>query len=189
MEYRYSPKPQNKNATYLTVVLGLLSLLMLALGMGNVLEARTLWHFLFLVLIVATLFLFLRYFSSCYLYVISEEWGEPTLVVYHVQGKRLSAQCRLALSHLLRVVEVPDERTPEGQAALREYAEERRRYAYRATLGAAATQILYGIEGRERFALRIEGDAAFMEALRAAQGRALHYAAEHGVEEDEDADE
>ena len=182
MEYRYVPKPQNKNATYLVTALGLLTLLMLGLGMGNLGGLRTLWHALFLPLAVATIFFFLRYFSSAYLYVITEEWGEPTLVINRIQGRRLSVHCRLGLSNLLGLVEVADASSPEGREALLKFRAERVRYSYLATVGAAQTQILYGREGGQRFAIRIEGDAAFLGVLRDAATRAALYK----KEDDED---
>lgn len=185
MEYRYTPRPKNKNVSYLLLALFVLCGLTLGLGMGDFLSARAIWHFLFLLLIVAAIFLFLRYYSSAYVYVITEEFSEPMLVIYHTQGRRHSVHCRLALSHLLRVVEVPDEKSPEGKQALREFSEERLRYSYRATLGSAPTQIIYGMEGRERFAIRIEGDAAFMEALSAATARAAMYAVSEEEADDE----
>lgn len=182
MEYRYVPRAKNKNATYLVTALGLLCLASLGLGMGNVGALRTLWHAIFLPLAVATIFFFLRYFSSAYLYVITEEWGEPTLVINRIQGRRLSTHCRLALSNLLRLVEVADEKSEEGRAELAKFRAERVRYSYLATIGAASTQILYGREGGQRFAIRIEGDAAFLSVLRDAAERAALYKRE----EDED---
>ncbi|MBR7095161.1 MAG: hypothetical protein IKC73_02975, partial [Clostridia bacterium] len=106
MEYRYRPRPANKNATWLLSALGIGAILLFTLGMANVLEMRSLWQFSALLLAVAALFVFLRYFSTYYVYTITEEWGTPTLIVSHVQGKRHSTHCRLSLSHLLRVVEV-----------------------------------------------------------------------------------
>ncbi len=175
MEYRYRPRPANKNATWLLAVLGTLAILLLGLGMANLLEMRSLWQFISLLFAVAALFVFLRYFSTYYIYTITEEWGTPTLIVSHVQGKRHSTHCRLSLSHLLRVVEVPDPESTEGRAALSDFMSERVRYSYVATLGKAATQILYGREGGTRFAIRLEADAAFMSALAAATRRAGTY--------------
>ena len=175
MEYRYRPTPANKNATWLLTAFGLLALAFLGLGMGNLFSLRSVWHLCFLVLGVAALFVFLRYFSSYYLYAITSEWGVPTLVISHVQGKRHSTHCRLTLSHLLRVVEVPDPTSPEGRAALAEFMAERVRYAYLATIGKTSTVILYGREGGQRFAIRIEADAAFMAALAAAKESAGAY--------------
>lgn len=182
MEYRYVPKPQNKNATYLVTALGLLTLLMLGLGMGNVGNLRPLWHAIFLPLAVAAIFFFLRYFSSAYLYVITEEWGEPTLVINRIQGRRLSTHCRLALSNLLRLVEVRDAKTEEGRAEMTKFRAEPVRYSYLATIGSVPTQILYGREGGQRFAIRIEGDSAFLGVLRDAAARAALYK----KEDDED---
>jgi hypothetical protein len=155
--------------------------------MGNVGALRTLWHAIFLPLAVATIFFFLRYFSSAYLYVITEEWGEPTLVISHVQGRRLSTHCRLGLSNLLRLVEVEDKTTPEGQKALAEFGAERARYVYLATIGNAPSQILYGREGGTRFAIRIEADAAFLDVIR--KGAELAAAYRLNDEENEDDEE
>ena len=190
MEYRYKPQAKNKNALLLLFVLTALAAASLALGMAKLFAANALWHFLFLLCAVGALYVLLRFFCTSYLYVITEEWGEPTLVIYHVQGRRLSTQCRLALSHLLRIVEVTDPTDAEGQRALAEFNAERARYSYLATLGKAPTQVIYGREGGVRFAIRIEGDAEFMNALSAAALRAEAYAAAHPTdEEDEDADE
>ncbi len=184
MEYRYLPKAQNKNATYLVTGLGLLALFVLGLGMGNVGSLRTLWHAIFLPLAVATIFLFLRYFSSAYLYVITEEWGEPTLVINRIQGRRLSTHCRLALSNLLLLVEVADARSPEGRDAMAKFRAERARYSYLATIGSAPTQILYGREGGQRFAIRIEGNAEFLGVLRDAAERAAAYRREEADDDE-----
>lgn len=184
MEYRYTPRPKNKNATYLVTGLGLLAMLMLGLGMGNAASMRALWHMLFLLLAVATIFLFLRYFSSAYLYTITEEWGEPTLVISRIQGRRLSTHCRLSLSHLLRLVEVADAKNAEGERAMADFRAERIRYSYLATIGSVPTQILYGREGGQRFAIRIEGDSEFLAVLRGAIDRAAAYRSS-----EEDADE
>ena len=175
MEYRYRPRPANKNATWLLSALGIGAILLFTLGMANVLEMRSLWQFSALLLAVAALFVFLRYFSTYYVYTITEEWGTPTLIVSHVQGKRHSTHCRLSLSHLLRVVEVPDPDTAEGRDALADFMSERVRYSYLATLGKCQTQILYGREGGTRFAIRLEADASFMKALSAAVERAGTY--------------
>ncbi len=172
MEYRYTPKAQNKNAIYLTGGLFALAALFLAFGAGNLLSLRPLWHFLFISSAVLMLFIFLRYYSSSYLYTLTEEWGEPTLVVSHVQGRRLSTHCRLSLSNLLKLVEVPDPDSEEGRLALGDFRAERMRYSYLATIGKAKTQILYGKEGGRRFAIRIEGDDAFVAVLRDAAARA-----------------
>lgn len=188
MEYRYRPKAANKNAVWIVSVLAVLAAAMLGLGMGNVLAKRTLWNFLFLLLAVADVYILFRYFLSSYVYIISEEWGEPTLVVAHVQGKRLSTHCRLTLSRLLKVVPVPDADSPDGKAALAEYAAERVRYAYLATLGKAPTQIIYGREGGQRFAIRIEADEAFMTALAEATARAGVYSYDDGAEDYGDSD-
>ena len=188
MEYRYQPRPKNKNALWLLFVLTALAAVSLALGMAKLFSAGALWHFLFLVCAVGALYVLLRYFCASYLYVITEEWGEPTLVIYHVQGRRLSTHCRLALSHLLRTVSVPDPTDAEGQKALAEFNAERARYSYLATLGKAPTEIIYGREGGVRFAIRIEADADFMQALHAAVERAVAYAAANPTEEDEDDD-
>ena len=186
MEYRYQPKAANKNAVWIVSTLGALAVGMLGLGMGNVLALRTLWHSLFLVLAVAAVYLLFRYFLSSYVYIITEEWGEPTLVITQVQGKRMSTHCRLTLSRLICVVPVPDPTSPEGRAALSDYMAERVRYAYLATMGKAPTQIVYGREGGVRFAIRIEGDAAFMAALAEATARAGVYSYDDGEDYDED---
>ncbi len=172
MEYRYCPRPQNKNATYLTCGLSGASALMLALGMGNVAGTRTLWHFLFLFLLVAALFVFLRYLSSSYVYELTDAWGEPTLVISQMQGKRLSVHLRLGLAHLFRLDTVEDAKSEEGERAMCDFRAERVRYSFLATMGDVPTQILYGREEGVRFAVRIEGDAAFLAALREAMLRA-----------------
>ena len=56
------------------------------------------------------------------------------------------------------------------------------RYSYLATIGSVPTQILYGREGGQRFAIRIEGDSAFLGVLRDAAARAALYK----KEDDED---
>ena len=182
MEYRYRPTPANKNAAYLLTSLGLLALTFLGLGMGNLFSLRSLWHLGFLIFAVGALFVFLRYFSSYYVYTVTAEWGEPTLVISHVQGKRLSTHCRLALSHLLRIVEVPDPASPEGREALAAFCAERIRYSYLATVGKAPSVILYGCEGGRRFAIRIEPDAAFMSALLTAKEAAGVYSYDESEE-------
>ena len=103
-----------------------------------------------------------------------------------MQGKRLSTHCRLTLSRLIRVVPVPDPKSPEGRAALADYMAERVRYAYLATMGKAPTQIVYGREGGVRFAIRIEADAAFMAALAEATARAGVYSYDEGDDYDEE---
>ncbi len=183
MEYRYRPMPANKNATWLLSVLGLVSLSFLGFGMGDLLSLRSVWHLCFLIFGVASLFVFLRYFSSYYVYTVTTEWGEPTLVVSHAQGKRLSTHCRLGLSHLLRIVEVPDPTSPEGREALAGFYAERIRYSYLATVGKTSTVILYGREGGQRFAIRLEPDAAFMTALLAAKDTAGVYSYDDPEEE------
>ncbi len=183
MEYRYSPKPKNKNALCFVTGLFALSALFLAFGMGDLLSLRAVWHFLFLISAVSMLFVFLRYHSSSYVYTVTDALGEPMLIVSHVQGRRLSTHCRLSLSRLLRLVEVPDPESAEGRAALADFRAERVRYSYLATIGKASTQILYGREGGRRFAIRIEGDEAFLSVLREAAARAASYATE---EEDDD---
>lgn len=188
MEYRYKPQPKNKNALWLLLTLTALAALSLALGMGNVLATRALWHFSFMIFAVAAIYVLLRYFCTSYLYVITEEWGEPTLVIYHVQGRRLSAHCRLALSHLLRVVEVEDAISDASTKALSDFRAERTRYSYLSTLGNARTQIIYGREGGVRFAIRMEADDAFMQVLSDSVERAVAYAAAHFAEEEQDDD-
>ena len=188
MEYRYKPQSKNKNALYLLFVLTALATLSLALGLANLFAANADWHLLFLTSAVSAVYVLLRYFCSSYLYVITEEWGEPTLVIYHVQGRRLSTHCRLSLSHLLRIAEVAEPTSDEGQKALAEFNAERVRYSYRATLGKAPTQIIYGREGGTRFAVRIEADADFMRVLHEGVERAMAYAAANPTEEDEEND-
>ncbi len=183
MEYRYSPKPGNKNALYLVMGLFALCGLFLAFGMGNLLSVRSLWHLLFLFSAVSMLFIFLRYQSSSYIYTVTDAYGEPMLIVSHTQGKRISTHCRLLLSRLSALVDVPDPDSEEGRAALADFRAERVRYSYLATIGKAKTQILYGREGGRRFAIRIEGDEAFLTVLREAAARAASYATE---EEDDD---
>ena len=186
MEYRYKPQPANKNALWLLFALMTLAALCLALGMSDLLAAGALWQFAFLVFAVGAIYVLLRYFCTSYLYLITEEWGEPTLVVMHLQGRRHTTHCRLALSHMLRLVELADKTSEESNRAIADFRAERVRYAYLATLGNAKTQILYGREGGVRFAIRLEGDDAFVQALRAATDRAVAYAAAHGIEEDEE---
>ena len=188
MEYRHKPQQKNKNALYLLFALVALATVSLALGMANLFAVSAVWHLSFLVCAVGAIYVLLRYFCASYLYVITEEWGEPTLVIYHVQGRRLSTHCRLALSHLLRIVEVADPTAPEGQRALAEFNAERVRYSYLATMGKTPTEIIYGREGGVRFAIRIEADGDFMQALNAAVERAVAYAAANPTEEDEDDD-
>ncbi|MBO7761712.1 MAG: hypothetical protein J6T24_02840 [Clostridia bacterium] len=185
MDYRYQPKPKNKNITYLTLLLAAVSFLFLLLGMQDVLGVRSLWHLLLLLALVATLFFYLRYIATSYCYVISEGEGEPLLTVLHVQGRRISTHCRLGLAHLSSLVEVPDEDTEQGRRALSAFRAEGVRYSYRATLGRAPSQILYGIEGGRRFAIRIEGDDAFVAYLRAVCERAAAYASEEVADSDE----
>lgn len=175
MEYRFSPKPKTRCAPLLLASLAALSLLSLALGMGNVLGLRALWHSLLLVFLVGALFLYLRFVASSYLYEITSEWGEPTLVIVETQGQRHTTRCRLGLAHLFRLVEVPDAACEEGRQALAEFRAERRRFSYLATLGRVPTQLLYAREGGERFAIRLEGDAAFLSALREAIAIAEEY--------------
>ena len=175
MEYRFSPRPQTKGASLLLSSLAGGSLLALVLGMGNVLGLRTLWHSLLLVFLVGALFLYLRFVASTYIYEITSEWGEPVLIILETQGRRHTTRCRLGLAHLLRLVEVPDAESEEGRAALAEFRAERRRFSYLATLGRVPTQLLYAREGGERFAIRIEGDAAFLAALREAISIAEEY--------------
>ena len=126
----------------------------------------------------------MRYFCSYYVYTVSDQWGEPMLIVVHVQGRRASTHCRLGLSGLLRLVEVDDPESEEGKRALAEFSAERVRYAYLATIGKTPTQILYGREGGTRFAIRIEADAAFLGVIR----RAAELAAQNKAEEDTDDD-
>ena len=175
MEYRFSPRPQTKGASLLLSSLAGGSLLALVLGMGNVLGLRTLWHFLLLLFLVGALFLYLRFVASTYTYEITSEWGEPTLVILETQGRRSTTRCRLGLAHLLRLVEVPDGESEEGRRALAEFRAERRRFSYLASLGRVPTQLLYAREGGERFVIRIEGDAAFLDALRQAIALAEEY--------------
>ena len=175
MEYRFSPRPQTRHASVILASLAAASLLFLALGMGNALGLRTLWHSLLLVFLVGALFLYLRFVASSYLYEITSEWGEPTLVILETQGQRHTTRCRLGLAHLIRLVEVPDAESEEGRRALAEFRAERRRFSYLATLGHVPTQLLYAREGGERFAIRIEGDAAFLAALRSAIALAEEY--------------
>ena len=188
MEYRYRPRPANKNAAYLASALGTLTVGMLGLGAGNVLGMRTLWHLLLLVFGGVAVYVLFRFFLSSYLYIITEEWGEPTLVIAHVQGRRLSTHCRLTLSRLLRVVPVPDPKSSEGKAALAEYAAERVRYAYLATIGATPTQIIYGREGGRRFAIRIEADERFLAVLSEATARAGAYSYDDASDDVEEVD-
>ena len=184
MEYRYRPQSKNRVSTWLLASLGLLAIVFCGMGMGDAFSLRALWQLIFLVFGVAALFVFLRYFSSYYVYTITAEWGEPMLIVSHVQGKRYSTHCRLTLSRLLRLVEVPDPDSPEGRAALAEFRSERIRYAYLATIGKTATQILYGREGGQRFAIRLEGDADFVAALMAARESAGIYSYDDPEEEE-----
>ena len=185
MEYTYRPTQKNKNATWLVLALGLCALLFLFFGMVNLADVRAVWHLCFLVLAERTIYLLLRYFCSYYVYTVTDEWGEPTLVVLHVQGRRASTQCRLGLSHLLRLVEVADPRSEEGQRALADFRAERARYSYLATVGAVATQILYGREGGVRFAIRLEADDAFLDVIR----RSAEYAAQYAAQEEEESDD
>ena len=178
MDYRYQPKPKNKNITYLTLLLAAVSFLFLLLGMQDVFGVRSLWQLLLLLALVATLFFYLRYIATSYCYVISEGEGEPFLTVLHVQGRRISTHCRLGLAHLSSLVEVPDEDTEQGRRALSAFRAEGVRYSYRATVGRAPSQILYGIEGGRRCAIRIEGDAAFVAKLREAVARAAVFKTE-----------
>ena len=178
MDYRYQPKPKNKNISYLTLALAAVSFLFLLLGMQDVLGVRSLWHLLLLFALVATLFFYLRYIATSYCYVISEGEGEPLLTVVHVQGRRVSTHLRLGLAHLTSLVEVPCETDAEGQRALSTFRAEQVRYSYRATIGHSETQILYGCEGGRRFAVRIEGDAAFVAKLREAVARAAAFKTE-----------
>ena len=190
MEYRYKPVQKNKNALFLLFALVGLAALSLALGMSKLLAANALWNFSFLVFAVGALYVLLRYFCTSYLYVITDAWGEPTLVVSHVQGRRVSTQCRLGLSNLLRLVEIDSPTGEDGVRAMLDFRAERARYSYLASLGSVPMQILYGREGGVRFAIRLEGDAAFVNALKSAAERAALYAAEHGMDaEDADDDE
>ena len=185
MEYTYRPTPKNKNATVLVLALGLSALLFLFFGMINLASLRSVWHLCFLALAVAAIYVLLRYFCSYYVYIVTDQWGEPTLVVSHVQGRRASTQCRLGLSNLLRLVEVDDPASEEGVSALAEFRAERARYAYLATVGSTKTQILYGREGGVRFAIRLEADAAFIDVIR----RGAEYAAQYVDAKEDDADD
>lgn len=186
MQYNYRPMPKNKNATYLTLALGLSAFMFLFFGMINLINLRAVWHLAFLALAVAAIYVLLRYFCSYYLYTVTDEWGEPTLVVVHVQGRRASTQCRLGLSHLLRLVEVGDTNAPEGQKALADFRAERARYSYLVTLGNTPTQILYGREGGTRFAIRLEADAAFLNVIREGVERAVVYTLDEEVDADDE---
>lgn len=184
MEYRYTPRAKNRNIPHIILVLAILSFLFLLFGMRDLLGMRAVWELMLLFVLVAALFLYLRYIATSYCYIISEEAGEPMLVIVHTQGRRVSTHCRLRLSRMTALVEVPDETAPEGKAALAAFRAEQMRYTYRATLGRGPTQLLYGSEGRQRFALRIEGDEGFVAALREAAARAALCVT--GEEEDED---
>lgn len=184
MEYTYRPMPKNKNATYLVLALGLSSFLFLFFGMINLASLRSVWHLCFLALAVAAIYYLLRYFCSYYVYTVTDQWGEPTLVVAHVQGRRASTHCRLGLSHLLRLVEVEDPASEEGKRALAEFNAERARYSYLATIGNAPFQILYGREGGIRFAIRLEADAAFLGVIRRAAELAAQYTPTEGADDD-----
>lgn len=173
MEYRYTPRAKNKLAICLVVSLGAASLFCLLFGMVNLLSLRTLWHSLLLVLLVSDLYLYLRFCATSYCYLITDEWGEPTLVVTQLQGKRASTACRLSLCRLLSLDEVDAEEKESARRTLAAFRAERHRYSYLATLRAGKTQILYGHEGGVRFAIRLEGDDAFVAALRAAHADAL----------------
>lgn len=185
MQYNFRPTPKNKNATWLVLALGLVALLFLFFGMITLAGIRSVWHLVFLFFAVATIYVLLRYFCSYYVYAVSDEWGEPTLVITHVQGRRISTHCRLGLSNLIRLVEVNDSKTPEGKAALAEFSAERARYSYLATIGNSPTQILYGREGGVRFAIRIEADAAFLGVIRRGAAQAAQYALDREADSDD----
>ena len=186
MQYTYRPTPKNKNATWLVLALGLTAFLFLFFGMITLAGIRSIWQLVFLFFAVAALYVLLRYFCSYYVYSVSDEWGEPTLVITHVQGRRISTHCRLGLSHLLKIVEVEDSTAPEGQQALADFRAERARYSYLATIGHTPTQIIYGREGGASFAIRLEADAAFLAVIRRGVEAAAAYAtAEEGEGNDD----
>ena len=185
MEYRYRPRPANKRAIYLATVLGIAAILLLGMSMLDLVLARSVWQCGFLVLAVATLYILLRYVLSSYLYTVTDAPGMPMLIVRQVQGRRLSIHCRLALVNILRIVEVEDAESEEGQHALAEFRAERVRYSYLATMGNVPTQIVYGREGGQRFAIRLEANRAFTDMLLAETERARQNAP---AEEDEDDD-
>ena len=185
MEYRYRPRPANKRAVYLATALGVAAILLLGMSMLDVVLTRSIWQCGFLVLSVATLYILLRYVLSSYLYTVTDSAGEPMLIVRQVQGRRLSIHCRLALANILRIVDVEDAESEEGQRALADFRAERIRYSYLATMGNVPTQIVYGREGGQRFAIRLEGNRAFADMLRAEAERARQNAP---AEEEEDDD-
>lgn len=185
MEYRFRPRPANKRAPYLAAGLALGAILMLGIGMLDRFLVRSVWQGGFLILAVGSIYLLLRYVLSSYLYTVTDAGGEPMLIIRQVQGRRLSIHCRLALVNLLRIVEVEDAESEEGKRALAEFRAERVRYSYLATMGNVPTQIIYGREGGQRFAIRIEANSAFIGMLRTVTEQAR---ANAPAEEDEDDD-
>ena len=182
MEYRYAPKPQNKNASLLVSSLAALALLSIVGSMTGY-GPQSLWQSACLLFVSFSMFFWFRFFATKYLYTVTDAYGAPTLIVTSVQGKRISTLCRVELYRLLEIESIENAESEEGKAALARFRSTAAKYSYMATLSPKSLQILYGEEEGRPFAVRLEADGGFLAALREATEQAKRQKQEENDDE------
>ncbi len=182
MEYRFTPTPQNKKAAILVSLLFSLALLSIVGSMAG-LGPQSLWQSAFLILVSLSMFFWLRYFSTKYIYTVTDAYGTPMLIVTGVQGKRISTLCRVELYRISDIDIIADAESEEGKRAGARFKTATAKYSYMATVFPRSLQVLYGTEGGQPFAVRIEADEGFLSVLKEQIERAKR---EKPTEDEED---
>lgn len=157
-EYRYTPRPKNRNAQILCILLVALGVLAFILAgyfpnyVGSVRMAA-------LILVVVGLFLGIKFIFSTNTYILMRtDKGACYFLVEQAQGKRSSLVCQLPLRRITEVREMRRgrDKTPKG-----------RLFSYVATLGLQEYQLLTaeGDDGKP-VQVKLEADEAFFSELK-----------------------
>ncbi len=153
-EIRYTPAPRDRRATVLSLSL-FFAALVLFLVTGVMPLYGGLLQLMAICLLVPALFVAYKFVLTSYTYILTDtEQGRPSLLIEQGQGRRKSLLCHLPLSAILRIVE-------EGQALPRGKA-----YTYVASLGGGTYQYISARQDGLPILLKLEMNAAFLEALR-----------------------
>lgn len=157
-EMRAEPRPVNRFATWLALLLVILALVLFVASMplpayGGLVQALS------LLLLVAGLFVAYKFVWVSYVYTVCDPGdGQPCLLVEERQGRRSSLVCRLPLYALLRVERVDKaQKQPRGKT-----------YVYTATMRGGEYYYISGCVDGVNVLLKMEIDAAFAAALQAA---------------------
>ena len=161
----YVPNARGKKEITLTSILALGAAISLVLS-GAELFSRSLLQFIFVIFIVADLFLCIRFFMSYYRYTITEEYGDMMLLVTQTQGKRISTLANFKIADVLKM-EVAD--TPEKVAEMKKsFSSSGLRYSYTASLSPSHLSCLTVRNDYTVYRVLLQTEPAFSDILREA---------------------